>query len=153
MLRKCINFIAVNSTIHIKWTLQYWLGTIWNTYCNCTFNLHWHELWKQEQCSSFAPPVGIFYKTQVCQLCHGVSRLLGPKKQGFFLKNQLYSNKIAVFCKLTKRQDLKKCQHCTFKVNLLCQKSTEFFQKKNSSKNINLGDHCFLDSIFNNFTF
>ena len=26
---------------------------------------------------------------------------------------------------------VKKCQNCTFKVNFLCQKSTEFFQKKN----------------------
>ena len=28
------------------------------------FNLHWHELWKQEKCSSLSPPRGIFYKTQ-----------------------------------------------------------------------------------------
>ena len=33
-----------------------------------------------------------------------------------------------------------KCQNCTFKVNFLCQKSTEIFQKKNSFKNINLGE-------------
>ena len=25
------------------------------------FNPHWHELWKQEKCSSLAPPRGIFY--------------------------------------------------------------------------------------------
>ena len=25
---------------------------------------HWHELWKQEKCSSLAPPRGFFYKTQ-----------------------------------------------------------------------------------------
>ena len=43
---------------------------------------------------------------------------------------------------------------CTFKVNFQCQNSTEFFQKKISSKNINLGDHFlvktffFLNSIF-----
>ena len=48
---------------------------------------------------------------------------------------------------------VKKCQNRTFKVNFLCQKSTEFFQKKISSKNINLGDHFllktfFIDSIF-----
>ena len=29
----------------------------------------------------------------------------------------------------------------TFKVNFLCQKSTEFFKNENSFKNINLGDH------------
>ena len=28
------------------------------------FNPYWHELWKQEKCSSLAPPRGIFYKTQ-----------------------------------------------------------------------------------------
>ena len=62
---------------------------------------------------------------------------------------QLYSNEIAVFYILTQRQGLKKCQ-----VNFLCQKSTEFFQKKKKlSKKINLGDHFllktfFLDSIF-----
>ena len=28
------------------------------------FNPHWHELWKQEKCSSLVPPRGIFYKTQ-----------------------------------------------------------------------------------------
>ena len=27
-------------------------------------NPHWHELWKQEKCSSLAPPRGIFYMTQ-----------------------------------------------------------------------------------------
>ena len=37
------------------------------------------------------------------------------------------------------------CQNCTFKVNFLCQKSTEFFQKKISSKIINLGDHFLLN--------
>ena len=41
---------------------------------------------------------------------------------------------------------VKKYQNRTFKVNFQCQKSTEFF-KKISFKNINLGDHFFLDSI------
>ena len=31
---------------------------------NFTINPHWHELWKQEKCSSFAPPMGHVYKTQ-----------------------------------------------------------------------------------------
>ena len=42
------------------------------------------------------------------------------------LKNQLYSNETAVFCKLTYRQDLKKCRNCTFKVIFLCQKSMQY---------------------------
>ena len=28
------------------------------------FNPNWHELWKQEECSSLAPPWDTFYKTQ-----------------------------------------------------------------------------------------
>ena len=27
-------------------------------------NPHWHELWKQEKCSSLAPPRDILYKTR-----------------------------------------------------------------------------------------
>ena len=43
---------------------------------------------------------------------------------------------------------VKKCRNRTFRVNFLRQKSTEFFQKKNSFKNINLGDHFFVKNIF-----
>ena len=50
---------------------------------------------------------------------------VGSWKARFLLKNQLYSNDIAVFCTLTQ------CQNHTFEVNFLCQKSTDFFQKKN----------------------
>ena len=35
----------------------------WNNIWS-VFNPHWHELWKQEKFSTFAPPRGIFYKTQ-----------------------------------------------------------------------------------------
>ena len=35
---------------------------------------------------------------------------------------------------------VKKCRNCSFKVNFLCQKLTEFLQK-NLFKNINLGHH------------
>ena len=49
---------------------------------------------------------------------------VGSWKARFLLKNQLYSNDIAVFCTLTQ------CQNHTFEVNFLCQKSTDFFQKK-----------------------
>ena len=37
---------------------------------NICLNPNWHELWKQEKCSSLAPPRGIFYKTQWA--CQGV---------------------------------------------------------------------------------
>jgi hypothetical protein len=33
---------------------------IWNS----NLNPHGHQLWKQENCSSLAPPRGNFYKTQ-----------------------------------------------------------------------------------------
>ena len=48
---------------------------------------------------------------------------------------------------------VKKCRNCTFNVNCLCQKLTEFFQKKKSFKNINLGDNFFVKNIFSNFIF
>ena len=48
---------------------------------------------------------------------------------------------------------IKKCQNRTFKVNFRCQKSTEFFQKKFSSKNINLGDHFLTTLLFDEMTF
>ena len=35
----------------------------------------------------------------------------------------------------------------------LCQKSTEFFQKKISSKNINLGDHYLVKTFFSKLNF
>ena len=43
--------------------------------------------------------------------------------------------------------------NCTLKVNFRCQKSTDFFQKKNSSKNINLGDHFLLKTFFSRLNF
>ena len=75
---------------------------------------------------------------------------MGPKMQGFYSKINCIQMKLLYFVKLMWRQGLKKCQNCKFKVNFLCQKSTQFFKKK-SSKNINLGEHFllifFLDSI------
>ena len=52
--------------------------------------------------------------------------LMSVKSWIFLLKNQLDSNETAVFCKLTYRQDLKKCRNCTFKVIFLCQKSMQY---------------------------
>merc|ERR1712008_131028 len=51
------------------------------------------------------------------------------------------SREIVVFWECGEHQFVKKCQNHTFKVNFLCRKSTEFFQKKKSFKNINLGDN------------
>ena len=58
---------------------------------------------------------------------------MGPKIQNFCPRiNMLKGNYELWF--------VKKCRNCTFKVNFLCHKSTEFFQKK-IFKNINIGDH------------
>ena len=37
--------------------------------------------------------------------------------------------------------------------NFIRQKSTEFFQKKNSSKNFNLGEHFLLKTLFSRLNF
>ena len=50
-------------------------------------------------------------------------------------------------------QFIKKCQNRTFKVNFQCQKWTKFFQKKISSKNINLGDHFLVKTFFSKLNF
>ena len=61
--------------------------------------------------------------------------------------------KIGVFCKLTQCSSVEKCQNRTFKVNLLCQKLTDFYFIF-SLKNINLGDlYCLLKEIISNFNF
>ena len=67
------------------------------------------------------------------------SKLYGSSKAKFLAKNQLQSNEITKFCFSIRWQLVKKCQFWTFKVNFLCQKSSESFQKKDSMKNINLG--------------
>ena len=41
--------------------------------------------------------------------------------------SKIASKKIAVFCELTQRQVLKKWHSCTFKVNFLFQKTSDFF--------------------------
>ena len=48
---------------------------------------------------------------------------------------------------------VKNCKILTFKVNFLCQKLSESFQKKFSLNNINLGAHILLLTFFDNFTF
>ena len=57
------------------------------------FNPYWHELWKQEKCSSLAPPRGISNKTQLA--CQGVkltqlmSIFTSKKVWTFLIKIQL----------------------------------------------------------------
>ena len=69
-------------------------------------------------------------------------------------KNQ-HTQRILFFSKsVDELQFVKKCENYIFKVNFGCQKSTEFLQKQNSFKNIDLGDQFleknffFLDSTF-----
>ena len=46
-----------------------------------------------------------------------------------------------------------KVPKCTLKLNFLCQKSTEFLQKKFSSQQVNLGDHYLVNTFFLNSIF
>ena len=50
----CILTFFVIILLHISLLFMYLVGV----------NPHWHELHKQEKCSSLEPPRGIFYKTQ-----------------------------------------------------------------------------------------
>ena len=77
--------------------------------------------------------------------------MVGPKKQDLWPRINILKG---FFLKLVDElRFIKKCQNCTFKVNFGCQKSTDFFQKKNSSKNINLGDHLLLKTFFSRLNF
>ena len=61
--------------------------------CGQPLNLHWHELWKQEKCSSLGPSRGIFYKTQWALQGIKLTRLMSiftsKKSLEIFDKNQL----------------------------------------------------------------
>ena len=56
-------------------------------------NPNWHELWKQEKCSSLVPPRGIFYKTQWAwmgmKLTWLISIFTSEKVWFFFINIQL----------------------------------------------------------------
>ena len=104
---------------------------------------HWwpfcsEQLHRQHQIFKFSKEIDWnLHQQHYCHLRHGVSRLMVP----------------CCILKLTQRQGLKKCQNSTFKVTFLCQKSTKFFRKIFSSKNINLGDHFLLKPFFSRLNF
>ena len=52
-----------------------------------------------------------------------------------------------------KRRAVKKCPNLTFKVNFLCQKSSESFSIFFSLKNTNLGAHFLLLTFFDKINF
>ena len=54
---------------------------------------------------------------------------------------------------MTKKIDSQNCKNLTFKVIFLCQKLSESLRKKNSLKNINLGQQLLLKSFFDKFNF
>ena len=73
--------------------------------------------------------------------------MVGPKMQDFCPRiNMLKGNFLEQ--SYDELWFVKKCRNRTFKVNFLCQKSTEFFQEKTSFKNINLEDQFFVRNIF-----
>ena len=62
-----------------------------------SFNPNWHELLKQEKCSSFPPTRGIVYKTQWVWQSVKLTRLMSiftSKKVWIFLKNSAGKNLI-----------------------------------------------------------
>ena len=61
---------------------------------------------------------------------------VGEFQRWWVLKSKIFGQestytKDLFFKSVDELQFIKKCQNRTFKVNFLCQKSTEFFQKKN----------------------
>ena len=59
----------------------------------------------------------------------GILKMVGPKIQDFCPRiNMLKGNCFKQSC--YELWSVKKCRNCTFKVNFLCQKSTDFFKKK-----------------------
>ena len=92
---------------------------------------------------------GIVYQ---CQFGCEILKMVGPKMQDFCPR----INKLKGFFFFKSCDDLrfvKKCRNCTFRVNFLCQKSTEFFQKKfflriSILETIFCKKHFFLTSIF-----
>ena len=70
------------------------------------------------------------------------------------LQNQPFSWIISVLgCFAQLCQLVAKCEYWTFKVNFLCQKSSESFSIFFSLKNTNLGAHFLLLTLFDNINF
>ena len=82
------------------------------------------------------------------QLGCGILKMVGPKKQDFCPRINILTGFFLQKKSVDDLRFVKKCQGRTFKVNFQSQKSTKFFQKKISSKNINLGDHFSLKTFF-----
>ena len=61
----------------------------------------------------------------------GILKMAGPKMQDFCPRINICSNEIVLKQSCDELWFVKKCRNHTFNVNFLCQKSTEFFQKKN----------------------
>jgi hypothetical protein len=78
--------------------------------------------------------------------------MVGPKKQAFWPRINILKG-FFFFKSFDELWFVKKCQNRTFKVNFRCQKSIEIFQKKNLSKNINLGDHFLVKTFFSKLYF
>ena len=86
---------------------------------------------------------------QQCQFGCGILKMMGPKIQDFCPRINMVKG---IFSKQSYNEVwfFKKCQNCTFKVNFLGQKSTEFF-KKNS---ISIKETIFCkQNLFSNFNF
>ena len=100
---------------------------------------------------NFSSPFSWFYP-----ISNNVSVWLWNFKDGwswkvrFLAKNQHTQMKK---CSVDEWQFVKKSQNPTFKVDVWCQKSTDFFFHFLSFKNINLGEHFLLKTFFSSLKF
>ena len=63
-----------------------------------------------------------------CQFGCGILKMVGPKMQDFCPRINMLKGFFLQSC--DELWFVKKCKNSIFKVNCLCQKSREFFQKK-----------------------
>ena len=79
---------------------------------------------------------------------HGVSRLMGPKKQDFCSKINCIQMKLLYFVNWHSARASKSAKIVLSKAIFYVKNQPNFFKKKFSSKNINLGDHFLLETFF-----
>jgi hypothetical protein len=97
-----------------------------------------HELSRKFYCT-FAVNCTILHTYIIqCQFGCGILKMVGPKMQ-VFAQESTCSKEIFLKQSCDELWFVKKCRNRTFKVNFLCQKSTEL--KKIKNMNINSGDH------------
>ena len=127
------------------------LGELWSNIPRGFWPLHWTAFHNGEKCLLIF--MSLFYWKNWSKEYINVSLVvefqrwwvLKSKKVG---QESAYSREIFFKKFVDELRFIKNCQNCIFKVNFQCQKSTEVFQKRISSKYINLGDHFLVKKFF-----